>query len=56
MKKLLLTIFLASLAVIAYSQEFVPGEIIIGFKDSVDEVESVKILGELNLELKERSF
>ena len=56
MKKLLLTIFLASIAVIAYSQEFVTGEMIIGFKDSVDEVESVRILGELNLELKERPF
>ena len=56
MKKLLLPIFLVSLAVIAYSQEFVPGEMIIGFKGSVDGAEAVRILGELNLELKERSF
>ena len=56
MKKLLLSIFLVSLAVIAYSQEFVPGEMIIGFKGSVDGAEAVRILGELNLELRERAF
>ena len=56
MKKYILLIFLASLILSAYSQEFVPGEIIIGFKDSVDGPEAIKIIEELNLEVKERPF
>lgn len=56
MKKIILIILLSLFISPAYSQDYVSGEIIIGFNDSVDGQEAIKILKELKLELKETFF
>ncbi|MCU7833937.1 MAG: hypothetical protein KZQ83_01700 [gamma proteobacterium symbiont of Taylorina sp.] len=56
MTKIILIILLSLFIFPVYSQDYVSGEIIIGFNDSVDGLEAIKILNELKLELKERPF
>ncbi len=56
MKKIITIILLTIFCLSIYAQEFVSGEIIIGFIDSVDGSKAIKILKELKLELKNRPF
>ena len=56
MKKTILIILLSLFISSVYSQDYVSGEIIIGFNDSVDGLEAIKILKELKMEFKERPF
>jgi hypothetical protein len=56
MKKIILIILLSLFISPVYSQDYVSGEIIIGFNDSVDGPEAIKTLKELKLEIKERPF